>query len=308
VGGSWLWQITDKLSWTNAIRLDSQTMGQDGLLQPRGAIDNKIYDRTIDAWSANSGLVYKAGAKDTLRLTYGRGIILPSLLQTGESFLIPVGANTFLDLLGNPYLAPTIVQNVEFGNEHRFDSLDSTLKTAVFYTHNHQVLGSPMATGPLTSDGTFFYQPFYSQNVGGSRAVGAEIELRGQNAYGFRWDASYSYVHVEDQTGVMNALAYASSTPEHHVRLSAGYTKGPWEVDANIQYLSQRSLYRMLVLGVSGPQHTSGYVTVGGRVAYTFANRYVLALSATELNHDDLQATSYPKVERQVLGTLTAHF
>jgi outer membrane receptor protein involved in Fe transport len=281
-------------------------MEQNGIVQP-ASITKASFEHGIDAWSANSGLVYKAGLKDTIRLTYGRGIIMPSQLQSGSAVLRAAGPNTFIDVIGNPHLAPTIVQNIELGHDHRFTSLDSTLKTSVFYTHNHDIIGNA-ALGGVVSSAPYTYFLATNQNNGGSRALGAEIELQGQNARGFRWDASYSYVHVEDQKGVYNSITYSNSTPEHNVRLSLGYTTGPWEIDTHVQYLSQRSLLRAFTSSVKAPVHTGGYVTLGGRIAYTFAERYILAVSATELNEDDLQATSYPRIERQVLASLTSHF
>jgi iron complex outermembrane receptor protein len=312
LGASWLWRISDAVSWTNAVRIDHLAMHQVAALLTLPIFPTTAYNHSINSWSANSGLIYKVGADDTFRLTYGRGIILPSLLQSGDAGVggphIVYGQAVYFVATGNPYLLPTKVQNVEFSHTHQFESLSSTLSTSVFYSYNNDILSAPDgASGPNFIDNKI-YVALESFNAGSSRSLGGEIEFKGKSPSGFRWDASYSYIHIKDSILSRSVLDFANSTPAHHIRLSGGYSSGPWEFDINGQYVSARDTIRLMPPFGPVPQRSAGYVSIGGRIAYNFLDRYSLALSTTNINHETLRASAYPAIERQVFATLTAEF
>jgi hypothetical protein len=169
-------------------------------------------------------------------------------------------------------------------------------------------LGTPEGASGPNFIGRKVYVALESFNLGGSKSFGGEIELKGENPAGFRWDASYSYVHVKDSGLCQSVLDFARSTPAHHVRLSGGYSTGPWEFDFNAQYVSARDTMRLMPFLLPEPVRTAGYVSIGGRIANDFLDRYTLAVAATNIDHGVLRASAYPAIERQVFATLSAEF
>ena len=312
---TWLWNITDKLSWTNAARIDRDQMSQDGQL---GAVSQlatpyPYYNQTQNAFTANSGLVYKLTDNDTFRLTYGRGAQLPSGVQTGyvETSPLPAGALGptvpvpvgFL-LIGNPDLKPSITTNYELGYDRKINQLDSVAKISTFYQLNQQIVGFVQANNTLPSagGGTVLTVVDQAQNIGNSSAYGGELEFKGSNPQGFRWDGSYSFSRVTDNGG-----HYQGSAPQHDIRLNGGYSIANWDFDMSSQWQSSTDMSRALSLfAVSTP--TSGYLTFGGRVGYNFNQNLTLGIAATNINRDVTNASPYPGVERQALVTLTGKF
>ncbi len=308
VSGSWLKQFNDKLSWTNAIRIDHQDSEQTGTLFADAFETNADYSHVINAFSANSGLVYKATDVDTLRATYGRGVQIPGLIQEGlTDTIVGPAPNVFFDVEGNPALKPTVVTNYELGYDRVIPSLFSTAKFSVYYEMNQDVAGFD-AGSFLRTVGSNTYIVLQSVNVGNSQGLGGEFELKGSHN-GFRWDGSYSYARVIDTSGVESAVGYEGSAPQHHVRLLGGYTIGPWELDANAQYLSSTNMLR--VTGLAGgfaPTYTDGYVSFGGRVGYAVNSNVTVAVSGIDLTRGTLQESPYPAIERQVFLSLTGRF
>lgn len=310
VSGSWLWQISNKLSWTNALRGEHQDSQQTGQLFSGDAYNYADYSHVINDLSANSGLVYKATDIDTFRAIYGRGVQLPSFIEGGDMVLVALGANTYEDVEGNPYLKPTIVQNYELDYERQVSSIDSTVKVAAYYQENQDIIGYLADTSaPPRIIGGNTFMLYQSLNVGNSQGFGGEVELKGSTPAGFRWDASYSYARDVDSSGVAEFLGYDGSTPAHHVRLNGGYTTGPWEFDANGQVVS--SNYMLQRASVAAPftnGSTGGYFTLGARVGYNINDNFTLALSGMNLSQAYTEESPFPEIERQVFLSLTGHF
>jgi len=306
VNGMWLWQINDKLSLTNAIRVDSQRMYEAGNLWPYGLIPANEYTQNNFAWSANSGIVYKMTDKDTIGIGYGRGVLLPSAISAGgnivQNFVLPA-FTVPVDGEGNPYLKPTIVENYELDYTHSMPDLFSTLKFSPYFMHTKDIVDPYGAQPSPITVGLVTYQPEISENIGSSNAYGAEIELKGGNA-GFRWDTSYSLSHVKDQSAVLTNNDYQDSAPESHVRLLLGYTTGPWEFDGNGQYLSSTAMLRDLGNDFE-PVNVGGYYSVGARIGYNINDHFTLALMGTNISQTYTQESAYPAIERQVFLSLT---
>ena len=305
--GSWLRQFNDKLSWTNAIRIDHQDSQQTGTLFPDAFETNASYSHVINAFSANSGLVYKATDLDTFRATYGRGVQIPGLIQEGLVDTLPgPAASIFFDVEGNPALKPTIVTDYELGYDRVVPGIFSTAKFSLYYEMNQDVAGFDAGTFFRTA-GANNYIVIQSVNVGNSQGLGGEFELKG-NHNGFRWDGSYSYARVIDTTGVENFVGYDGSAPQHHVRLIGGYTTGPWELDANAQYLSGTRMLRAVALTGFTPVNTDGYTSLGARLGYNINSNITVAVSGANVTRGTTQESPYPAVERQVFLSLTGKF
>ena len=190
---AWLWQVNDKLSWTNAGRFDHLDMTETGTLPAGSYFNYADYGHVINTFSGNSGFNYKATDNDTFRLSYGRGVQEPSMIESGVGQFSNIGV--LFEFLGNPELKPTIVQNYELDYDRKISGIYSTAKFAVFYQENRDIKAFTSA-GFVNFNGVpaLLYTP---ENVGNSQGWGGEIELKGDHD-GFRWDASYSFARVDD--------------------------------------------------------------------------------------------------------------
>ncbi|HEU5048160.1 MAG TPA: TonB-dependent receptor [Rickettsiales bacterium] len=300
---TWLWQITDKLSWTNAARFDHMDMTETGTLPPGSYYNYADYGHDINTLSANSGLVYQMTDMDTFRLSYGRGVQQPSMIESGIGENYPIPGSMF-EIIGNPKLEPTIVENYELGYDRKLPDIFSTTRFAVFYQQNKD-LKSFYSPGVVDFNGTPAVL-FSVANVGNSQGWGGEIELKGTKD-GFRWDASYSLSRVDDDAQAESLLYYNGSAPEHHFRLLGGYSWRQWEFDANGHYVTSTNMMRANQL-TNVPVEQSGYATLGGRIGYNINDTYTLALSGINVNRQYIKESPFPAVERQVLFTLTGKF
>ena len=306
LGGTWLWRVGEKVSLSNAIRFDHQTMKQAGEINTTGVFDYDDYMHTNNEISANSTLMYSLTNKDHFRISYGRGVMMPSLIQSGYSQIIDFNYPYLIDSEGNPRLKPTIVQDLSVDYSRRIDSLHSTLKTSLFYEWSRDIT-APFVAGPFVIIDGREALANYAQNVGDSRGWGGEVQLKGEHPSGVRWDASYSYARVSDDSGVLTYINYQDSTPQHHLRLMLGYSKGSWEFDGSAHYVTSTAMIRNTLL-FTAPVHTDGYVSLSGRIGYRFDNRYTVALSGTNLSQKVTQVSAFPAVERQVFLSLTGKF
>ncbi len=307
--GSWLWQLNNRLSWTNALRFEHQDAEQTGQLFPDAFYSNADYDHVINNLSINSGITYKATDMDTVRATYGRGVQLPAFIQSSENILAFISPNIYYDLEGNPHLKPTIVQNYELDYDHQLPEIYSTMKFAAYYQMNQDIISFFSNIGPTRVIGGNAFILAQSDNVGNSQGWGGEVELKGGSPSGFRWDASYSYARDVDSSGVAQGLGYDGSTPAHHFRLLSGYTKGAWEFDANGQLVSSSYMLHSLDGGITRiPNPVGGYFTLGSRIGYALTDNLTLALSGANLTRANTQESPFPAIERQAFLSLTGRF
>jgi len=310
-GAMWLWQIRDDLSWTNAGRVDHVDLSEIGQLWAGDLVKAGQYNHGVTAESANSGLVYKPTGDDTFRLAFGRAVAMPRLLDYGFNVDIYVpSVSRGFDRTGNPDLKPTIVTNYELDYDRKLAVIDSTVKTAVFYQINQDLITPIVTVGSastaLTPKPTQVTTLTQSVNVGGSRGVGGEFELKGQNRLGIRWDASYSYAVTSDDPGVALALGdrFHDSTPKHHARLLLGYTKDSWEFDVHGEYQTDYLSHR----GTNINLPVDDYSSLTARLAYNIDQTYTLALSGTNLSQAVTYTSAYPAIKRQTFLSLTGKF
>lgn len=308
--GAWLWQVNDRLSWTNAVRLDHESMSQNGTLVQGAVSSYADYSHDDNAVSANSDLVYKATDLDSIRFGFGQGVMMPSFVQNGynEVYFYPILGPQ--DVEGNPKLKPTIVDDYSLDYSRKVTSLSSIIKTSIFYEQNRD-LSAPFVLRQTVSVGPNGTPAQYAaaQNVGGSHGWGAELELKG-NESGFRWDASYSLARIIDEgEDVRTLVDYQGSSPEHEFRLLLGYTTGAWEFDENTRYATGTNMLRSPDGGsLEYPTSTGPYLAVSGRIGYKITDNVTTALSGTTLTQSTTTESAWPAVERQVFLSLTGKF
>lgn len=307
VSGMWLYQVTDDLSWTNAARLDHEDMGERGVLLPNAYSSYADYGHVINTWSANSDIVYKASQLDTFRLGYGRGVQLPSLMQNGWNINL-LFAGSLGDYEGNPKLKPTVTQDFGFDYSRKVPQILSDVNFSVFYEKVQDIVAPFIYIDTRVISGITF--PVYiAQNVGDSHGFGGEVEMKGHNEAGFRWDTSYSYSRITDSSGVLNMVNYDGSAPAHHFRVLLGYSAGAWEFDTNSQYVTSTNMLRSSDGGATQFfTHESGYYSLGGRIGYKINDRFTVSASGNNLTRPVTPESAFPAVERTALISLTGKF
>jgi hypothetical protein len=233
--------------------------------------------------------------------------MFPSLIQNGYSEIIASG-NFLYDVEGNPRLKPTIVEDYSGEYTRKFEQLFSTFKVGMFFEQSHDLI-APFINGPIVTINGVPAQSNYAQNVGDSHGWGGELQLKGDHPSGFRWDVSYSYAHVTDESDAAKAyLNYGGSAPKSHLRLLLGYSTGAWEFDQNTHYVSSTNLLRNVGAIQVTPVHTDGYLSVGARIGFRVNDTFVLSLSGTNLDRHVTKVSPYPAVERQIVLGLTGKF
>ena len=314
----WDWQITPKLSLTNAVRFDHFVLDQQGTVVPVVGFPSSAYNgRTIDQPSFNSGLVWKATEVDTFRLLAARGLQLPSILDLGVQYFVPPTPYTpGILYLGNPGLTASSVNNVELDWDRALPALNATFRAAAYAQRTENIITNPYEATPAFDGLIVSGLPelrAVAMNSGNSSAMGTELGLRGHTSSGFRWNASYAFISITDnlsinQTGIFSPQNYQQGTPTHVVVLGSGYTYGRWEFDVQSKWQSWFLDYRPAWgTGMLEPVRIGNYVTADARIGYRVTDHVTIALSADQFNVSQLQVSEGPPVERRVFVSLTVH-
>jgi iron complex outermembrane recepter protein len=313
IGGMWNWAVNDKLTLTNSLRLDHMIVEKEGYIpsppptavgpSPVDTLTNADWDRKIDEYSVNSGLVYQISNYDTLRVSYGRGVRVPNLL----SFNLFTGFSPFpgvnVELIGNPNVEPTIVQNYELGYDRKVEQTGGTFRASVFYQQQEDVTGTDMTTTPvllLPGPPPVFGATLYSQftNVGDSALYGAEVSLDGQTGK-FKWDVGYTYASIDDELDPSAAATtFETRTPEHRVVGHVGYTHDGWEFDLYGQYVSEYS---------TGPMAIEAFTRIDARLAKVINDSVTASVTATNFNGKHFEGAGQ-ELEPKVLLQITTTF
>ena len=117
----WAWKIDETLSLTNAVRLDSLSLGRNGAIPPGLGLINADWNRhKIDELSFNSGLVWQADPDNMLQThDRARRSVAQACSNLGELLI----STPFGYVGGIPSLKPAIVTNYEIGWVGTFSGL-----------------------------------------------------------------------------------------------------------------------------------------------------------------------------------------
>ena len=304
-GGMWNWNITRNVSLTNAVRFDDLQLGRDGPTPAGYPFVNADWNRTIQEWSFNSGLVWNADDADTVRLLVARGVQLPSLNSFG-AFLL---TSPFANLTGQPSIAPTTAMSYEIDWDHILARIAGQFRAAVFYESLEDLItvaGGNLGGGP---------PPYRGQlNAGNSDAKGIELSLKGMFEQDWRWGVTYRYESIKDsflrfaQNGT-GYIDFEHVTPNHTVNANLGWARGRWEIDGFLYYQSATRGLVGLPFGTgSFLTPVQAYVSFDARIGYRLTDWATLSVSGQNLFASPQQQTSGPKVERRILGTLSVDF
>lgn len=306
-GGMWDWKVTPSLSLTNAVRFDRLSLARHGPLPAGYGLTNADWnDRSLIERSFNTGLVWRADAADTFRLSAARGILVPSLLELGGLlFETPFGI-----VSGIPTLTPGVITNYELSWDRMLHG-GTGLRLSAYHQTTRDIVG--LLAGSNPSAGLVLTPA----NIGGSEATGLELALKGSFAKNWRWGASYTPEIIKDDLGPGFTLAttgvdFASTMPVHVVNANLGWARGPWEIDGYLRYESAFQGIRQAAARttINGETLTPipAYASVDGRVACKLSDRLTFSLSGQNLTSSPQRQTSAPDVQRRVIGTLNVTF
>lgn len=304
----WNWAITDQITTTAAVRVDMLNLHRSGTFAPRIRLaDNNLWDRSITEPSLNFTGAWRPTAVDTFRLSYARGVQAPSLIELGglQIAYVPFPGFT-VDIMGNPYLKPSIVTNYELAYDHEF----SWAKTGVrVFLQDWTGLKSAMGTAGLdfmptaTTNAAKTYV-----NASDSEMKGVEFTASGKFAYGLTWRGNYTYTDVKDTlypgiSAIDRFVAFQSTTPKFRGNVGLGWADGPWETDINLHYVGKFQWYNT----ISGAlQPVNAYASLSSRVAYRIEEADVtLALSGQNLTDGRQVQTAGLEAERRVQFTFS---
>ena len=305
----WDWQVAPGIELTNALRLDHMVLHYAGMLLPESGLTASGYNNTsLTEPSFNSGIVWDATQQDTFRLTVARGVQLPTLLE--YALQVPPGFYGPLAYSGTPDLHPSIVYSAELDYDRVLPAIDSTLRVALFAQRIDNIITTPF--GAPLSFSSVGAPLFSSGNVGWSSAAGTELGIKGHNAAGFRWQASYALAATTDHTvlnqgGMPSSIVeYAHSTPEHVVIGGIGYTRDRLELDLMARWQSSYLDFRLNPDRTALlPVNVDNYITLNARVGYRLTDAVSLAVSAQQFNQSRLVETAGPPVERRIIASIT---
>lgn len=318
----WDWQVTDRLSATNSVRVDQMELFRKGALDSATTLTNDMWDRSLTNIAFNSGLVFRATDTDTLRLSAGRAVQAPSLVDLGFLAVQSMGSSLMV-ISGNPNVKPTSVTSIEGGWDRQIPAWNAKLRLSAYAQQTRDISGSgggsvgggaagdPTAGGAPpdsgTSTGASSTSVSMSGNIGNSRAWGIEAGLEGTMDNGLRWGANYSFAHLKDDPDDGYTLYSADATPQHSVNLKLGRDIGNWSLDGQVHYISE--IFQITGSGGTNtvtklPDYVSGDVRVG----YHLSDATEVSLTGLTLFHSNLKEDSGPGVESQARLSLTTRF
>lgn len=302
----WSWQITQHLSWTNAIRVDDLSLHHQAPQLVILTVGPLLHDTSIVEPSFNSGFVFTASDYDTIRLTAARAIQLPSLLDFGTA-----GNYGPVILAGNSSLQPAAVTNYEIDYDRALPALSSTLRAAAFIQRTDTTIGSPFASGvAFLPTGQLLLM---ARNFGSSEEAGGEITLKGSDK-NLRWSLSYALAAVHDDapdTDLLTApsISYQRQTPASSVVATFGYSWQRFDIDAAARWQSRFQDFAadMNTLQIE-PVTVSNYVTLNGRLGYRVTNWLSLSLTGEQLDRQRQIESAGVETDRRLLAGLRGSF
>jgi outer membrane receptor for ferrienterochelin and colicins len=303
----WSWQITPQLSLTNSVRLDHLVLNRNQpVAQPNIYTLGQFQNAVVNAPSFNTGLVYQPTDWDTYRLLIGRGVQAPSLFDYGLQYGLSEGPLKVI-YAGRPDLNASTTTNFEVDYDRVLPSLQSTIKTALYYDFTQNNLASAVNLPAQYANGVV---SSYSQNFGSNTAFGGEIGLSGSSAAGLRWNLGYSLTSVRDDLSAAPPAIpfnFNNATPVSAVDFGGGYSWDKFEADLEGKWQSNYTDYESAPGGYA-TVNINNYVTLDARIGYNVTQQLTIALTGSQLAADQLQETAGLPVQRRVLLTATAGF
>ena len=305
----WNWAVTDQVTTTTAIRVDTLNLSRKGTFPARIPMaDNSLWNRTITEPSANVTAAWRPSAVDTFRLSFARGVQAPSLAELG-SLQIPNSPfpGFTIDIMGNPNLKPSLVTNYELAYDRAFSFAKIGLR--MFLQDWKNMPGTNTSAVNIPATATTNNAIVIYSNVSNSEMKGVEFNASGKIVDGLTWRGDYTHTDVKDLPfpGVntaANLVAFQQTTPKYRGNVGLTWSDNSlWEADANLHYVGHSQGYNNITGAL---QPVGAYASLDSRLAYRIKDYGVtLALSGQNLTQGRQAQTTGLEAERRVQFTLS---
>jgi iron complex outermembrane receptor protein len=286
--GSAMWEhaFSPALTVVNAVRYDFSQFGLNGQSSGFSLSGNRNFDRNISGFSTNSAAIQRLGDDDSLRLSFARGLQLPSLANFGQQTPAkPTAFDRFVnpnprlsDADGPraaPYVQPSVVYDYQAGWDHLFRDWAVTGRVSAFHQMIMHQIGSPFAI----LNGAIVQR---RAQTNGAVADGATVSLGHRAKTGWTWGVNYWYETISDHSH----HRLQDTLPEHQANATVGYAWGDWDADLALQYASP-SVGTLLGYRNGRPRLMSStidtYYTLAPRIAWHANDRLTFELTADNL-------------------------
>jgi iron complex outermembrane receptor protein len=259
--GSVMWEhdLAPGLSSVNAVRYDYFQLGRSGQALPLNLYSNADFGRSVQGFSVNSAVIDKLSETDTLRLSFARGLKLPSLAEFGQiEHFLPQYRDVYHS--GNPNLQASAVYDYQAGWDHHVAAMDATNRLSVFHQMTMHHIGDSfgLAGGTLVQESTM---------ASGSVADGIEWGVQHKAREGWTWGCNYTFENLHEHS----PLGYEDASPRHKANGNLGYSWDSWDSSLAAGYTS--ATRGMVVVG--SPSNLSvvnekvkGFATLSPRLAW----------------------------------------
>jgi len=302
--GMWEWRTTDRLTFTNAVRVDVATRRRVNTLElpPTYFFQTEDYNQERTSVTFNSGLVYDLGRIGRLRLSAARGIKAPTASNFNfDGFAIGVVGFT------NPLIKDEVLSSYEIGlaNDRFFGGSVSASAFFIDVKNLTSVISAP----PTATSGPVIFV----SNIGDASAYGLELAYKRNWDYGAVAELNYRIQEANDRFDFAFALpsfAYTEdSTPRHTLNARAGYERGAFTADLFLRYQSGIALQAdPRISGRFGAVDVGDVVNLDGRLAYRLLDNVELSISAINAQSSEYRDTLIVPAERRYFGTLAVTF
>lgn len=295
------WSVTDSVSWINSVsghQWRSDRHSDLALIDSVVPITAEDYDREEFEYSFNSGLLYQHDERNTYRLSVGRGLHIPSLVEMSRvQTLVPV------EVYGNPTLETETLLSAELGWAHQCDGPMSQMQVTLFYQSMDNVIAQTLHTLGVLGGSGGALGDYTFENVGESDAYGIEWIVEGQAMNNqLNWSLNYTYLQHDDtdRTGPAYFVDFEKTMPEHKVNLHLNYDRGPWYYELDLHYVSERSDYELTssdIIMTRRVYELPDYWIMNAAIGYQLSKQTRLALSGYNMIDDHFEKPGFGFIE-----------
>ncbi len=300
----WNWAATDRLTLNLSGRMDRLALNFDGDLT--GVLNPASFDRTITEGSANAAAVWRATDSDTFRVVFGRGALLPSLLEFG-AFVLPISGTDFIGnpiqglvLVGNPDANVSRTHSLQGIYDRTLRDIDAKLSFSVFQRWDDIFL-SPLEG--FVRDGGMggVGQSITDLDAGDFSTIGFEARFAGRAKWNLRYDLNYAFLDVESDLTTLGreldllgfpSVAASAAAPSHTFNAVIGYERDKFAAEVSANWVDD---YEVAIVSdiLEDPESIAipARWRLGGRIAYALTDRIEV-----EAVVDNVLDDSYPEV------------
>ncbi len=282
-GAMWDWRINDKWTFSNAARVDHWTTDRDSTLNTSDTkidLPNTDLEPDDTEFSFNSGLVYQVDQDASVRLSLGRGLHIPSLVELA----FDENTSPFSELYGNPNLDTEINYTADLGYTRNMPEHNFFFGGNVVYQQIHDLIVPTVRDfggGNAKADYTF-------ENVGDSEAVFLELFAKGKLFEDkLRWNVNYTYsVLSDDPSGDPDhRFNFEDQQPDHKVNLVLDYFQGPFQIGGDVSFVSGSHYSGVTAdfFDSYAEREVSSYFVLNARAAYNITDKTRISIEGFNL-------------------------